>query len=113
MEHGRFVLAIASLFISSGILWALLAAAVIKHFAARAIPLEAPGAAASLIIAALFWLSFTVRKNNDDERRRMRDEYERREAALVKTAAYAAARFRTTEPFPVPPFPAQRPYVVR
>lgn len=111
MQHDRFVLAIVSFLISSGILWSLLAAAVTVHFAARAIPLEAPGAAASLIIAALFWLCFTVRKSNDDERRRMREEYERREAAVIRTAAYGARR--ATGPIPTPPFPAQRPYVVR
>lgn len=113
MQHDRFVLAISSLFVSSGILWSLLAAAVFDHFAVCAIHLEAPAAATTLIIGALFWVSRSVRKHDDDQRRLMREEYERREAAIIKTAAYATARFRATEPFPTPPFPAPRPYVVR
>jgi len=112
MQHDRFVLAMASLFISSAICWSLLAAAVTNHFARGAVALEAPGAAVTAIVGALFSLSRALRKRDDGERRRMREEYERREAALIKTAAYAALA-RTTGPIPTPPYAVPRPYVVR
>lgn len=112
MQRHRFVLAISSAFTVPAGLWCLGAVAVTNHFAARALPLEGPAAAATTVLAGVFALSLMFRKRTDDDRERDRQEFRRREAVVIRTASYAALA-RTSGPIPTPPYPVRRLYPVR
>lgn len=102
MPRVRPMLAISVGFtIASAVMFALAASMAFRS--AAFVSLDRDGATASIVIAALCWLELrrdSQRERRDGERDRIAEEYERREAALI--------RMISSQPADAPTGPLQR-----
>jgi hypothetical protein len=84
----------------AALLWALSLAATFCMLSHRMLSVEVAAACTASVIAAVCWLEGWRINDTNERLRRVTNEYRRREAALIKTAAYAAGA-QTTGPQPV------------